>query len=266
MTRVDKLVWLMAILLTLSMAFYIACGSSSDDTGSTRSPVTGGDDDTPSPGAGGGGDDDDDTAADDDTSADDDTGGDDDTGTDDDTGGDDDTGADDDTAVDDDDDDDTPDYTCSQVADGSINTCSRDLNGVSGTPVGQTGMQAWCEATENLFGGKALSSVFWNCWGDCVFEQSCGEPCFSACENPPVPGSGCGATAGGLYACGVHIQIDTSDYFIQLLDLLEFCEYMTEWPWECYQTCVDTVSCSTPPTPSQTNNMFTCMEGCWSKK
>jgi hypothetical protein len=196
------------------------------------------------------GDDDDDDSGDDDF-VDDDNAGDDDDNDD----NDDDTGADDD-------DDDDDDYTCAQVADGMINTCQITLLDINGTQQDQAGLEDWCALSESLFTAKT-AAPFWNCMGDCVFVSFCDQACFDACLAPADPGSGCGSTVHGIYACGVvFIFNENQNLWIPEMDMAAACDSMTDTPWDCYADCTSTLTCSNPPTPDEAQAMIDCLNAC----
>ena len=144
---------------------------------------------------------------------------------------------DDDDATDDDDDDDDDDFTtCGDVADGMINTCGITLLDSDGMLQDEGGLVEWCELSESLYGKS--DSVFWNCMGDCVFNEFCDEWCFDDCFIPGDPGSGCGHTVHGFYDCDVVFLFDSSRFWIPELDMQATCELFGD-DWACYQVCVD---------------------------
>ena len=245
----------MLAFLVAILAVYAACGGGSDENARTGTE-TGDDDDDDGPPLNG----DDDTPADDDATDDDAT---DDDATDDDAIDDD--ATDDDATDDDATDDDTggEDYTCAGIADGSVNTCGRQLTDANGDLTGQQGMNDWCEASEAMFGGeKELTSLFWNCWGACIFEQSCDGACFSACEWPEGATEQCALTTREIFDCDVRFLIPGSEaYFIPLMDLQAFCGSLP-WDWTCYAACVDTVACDQIPSTEQTEQLRACLGAC----
>jgi hypothetical protein len=210
-----------------------------------------------------GDDDDDDDAADDDETPDDDTPGDDDTSTDDDDDDDDDNDDDDDDNDNDDDDDTTPppDYSCSQVADGVYNTCGLTLRDAAGNPVNEAGLVTWCGLSEALFPVKA-HTPFWDCLGNCTFEEDCDMDCFDVCLDPPDPGEVCGTAVDSIYACDVVFLFTGTDYYIPEADLQQACAWWDGMNWACAQTCAEEAACSDPPTQAQTLQVIACMGDC----
>jgi hypothetical protein len=170
------------------------------------------------------------------TCGDDDDVGDDDTG-DDDTGDDD--GADDDTSDDDAADDDSEGYTCEDLAYEMINTCWFTLPDAFGNALGEYDLALWCEFSEALFADNKLESPFWNCVGDCVYVEVCDEECVEyICLDPPAPGTECGDTVDAVYACNIVWVLEEGYYYIfPEMDLQVACEFLTDWPWDCYGDC-----------------------------
>ena len=229
-------------LLTLSIVFSVAvfgCGDDDDDDD---------DNDTSSPD-----DDDDDNDNDDDDDNDDDNNDDDDNDDNDDN---------DDDDNDDDDDDTTPvDYPCADIADGLVNTCEVTLEDVDGIGQDQSGVETWCGLSEELLASRS-PAPFWQCMGECVYERFCDLDCLNACAAPADPGSGCASTVHGVYACGVVFLFAETRLYIPEMDLQAYCE-ADPFDWDCAQGCVDSLTCSDPPTSQEALAMITCVTACY---
>ncbi|MDP8224786.1 MAG: hypothetical protein P9L99_15615 [Candidatus Lernaella stagnicola] len=169
---------------------------------------------------------------------------------------------DDDDDNDDDDDDTTPaDYSCDEVADGLFNTCAMTLNDIHGVAQGEDDLEQWCGLSEELFTAKTVAP-FWNCMGVCSFDEDCETACLDACLNPPDPGTGCATAVHGVYACGVAFVFVGTPLYIPEMDLQAVCGDYAVVDWTCAQGCVDSLTCSNPPTAPETMAMITCLGDC----
>ncbi|HPQ68276.1 MAG TPA: LamG domain-containing protein [bacterium] len=152
---------------------------------------------------------------------------------------------------------------CEAVGEGSLDVCATTLEDNNGVPQDSGGLTLWCELSEALFPADFdLASPFWSCWAGCVFTQDCDDDCFAVCQNPPDPGTGCGAIVHPIYACGLTFDFEEEpNFYIPEMDALALC---ADWnkDWECYQDCLDVFPCSTPPTPLQQYNLHNCLDGC----
>jgi hypothetical protein len=46
------------------------------------------------------------------------------------------------------------------------------------------------------------------------------------------------------------------------MDMAGACSSMTTMPWSCYEDCVETVTCSDPPTQPEAQAMIACLNAC----
>lgn len=161
-------------------------------------------------------------------------------------------------------DDDNGEYTCNGIASAMVDDCGWMTLDLTNTDVDETGFSEWCTQTEELWAGDTVTSPFWICMGNAAVKKSCDlDYANHTCCAPDDPGSGCGQTVHAVYSCKGYWALDEAqNYQIPQMDLQNLCADYTDWPWDCYATCVANNPCSEEPSEAETQALMSCLATC----